>query len=142
MIMKKIMKIAFIVFIIQILFSALFADTNFRVMSYNALKFPSEDGANRLDDFGAIFEAVTPDIILMQEMESVNGANMMLIELNTTSITYAKSDFIDGFDTDNILFYNNAIVDLIDQNEIETPRREISEYIVQIDEGIRVEFKE
>jgi len=55
---KETMKLKLIisVLVLQILLVAnIFPNTNFRVMTYNALFFPSENGAGRLDDFGRVF---------------------------------------------------------------------------------------
>ena len=137
--MKKMMRITFTFFLFYILLSSLFADTNFRVMTYNALYFPSQNGAGRLNDFGTIFTETQPDILLMQEMESESGVDMILNELNSNGSVYSRANFVNGFDMDNILYYKNSIATLISQNEIETPRREISEYIMQID-GNEIRF--
>ncbi|MBC8527176.1 MAG: endonuclease/exonuclease/phosphatase family protein, partial [Candidatus Cloacimonetes bacterium] len=112
----------------------IFAATNFRVMTYNALFFPSENGAGRLDDFRAVFEEIQPDILLMQEIESSAGADMLLTELNSAGTEYSRANFVAGFGTIySMLFYKIAIADLTSQDVIDTPRRDIYEYVMTID---------
>jgi len=53
----------------------LFSDTNFRVMSYNALNF---DGTDRLTDFETVLAATAPDILICQEIESASASDAIL----------------------------------------------------------------
>jgi len=122
-------------FLILLLISNLFSDTNFRVMTYNALKFPSENGAGRLSYFQTVFEASEPDILITQEIENEDGADMLLATLNANGIQYARAEFVltDTFYTANMLFYKISKVSLTSQDIIETPRRDIGEYVMLID---------
>ena len=73
-------------------------------MSYNALNFSSND-FGRAGHFQTIFDSVNADIILVQEMIDEGGCDTLLNRLNSGEQEYARAEFIDGYDTDNILFY-------------------------------------
>ncbi len=120
------------IFLILIIMSAgfLFSNTNFRVMSYNALNF---DGTSRLSDFQTVLENSEPDILICQEIKSEAGANAMLSVLNAAIGGYARSAFILDTDLNNMLYYKTSIGTLVSQDEINTSPRDISEYIMNID---------
>ena len=123
--MKKIILITSL-----ILANLLFAEIDFKVMTWNALRFPSESGNSRLQYFQTVFEHVTPDIILMQEMESTLGSNMML---ETLGDEYERAEFVIDSDLSNILYYKPDVVALVSQDEVDAWPRVISEYVLQID---------
>jgi len=104
-------------------------------MTYNALKFPGENGAGRLSYFQTVFQASEPDILITQEIENEDGADMLLATLNANGVQYARAEFVltDTFYTANMLFYKTSKVSLISQDIIETPRRDIGEYVMLID---------
>ncbi|MBC8526113.1 MAG: endonuclease/exonuclease/phosphatase family protein, partial [Candidatus Cloacimonetes bacterium] len=128
-------KFKFALFLILLLISNLYSDTNFRVMTYNALYFPSANGAGRLSYFQTVFELSEPDILIMQEIENEDGADMLLTTLNANGTQYARTEFVltDTFYTANMLFYKTSLANLISQDIIETPRRDIAEYVIFID---------
>lgn len=114
--------------------SNLFAQVNFRVMTYNALKF-SYNNSDRLHYFQTVFEAVNPDVLFIQELIDGEGADSLLQALNANGQEYERVPFINGADTDNMLFFRTSIVDFISQDTIKTDVREISEYVVTIGEN-------
>lgn len=103
----------------------------FRVMTYNALNFSYNDG-DRAGYFQTVFDSVNADVILMQEMINEAGCDTLLNRLNSDGQEYARADFIDGYDTDNILFYRISKCSLLSQNDIQTDLRDISEYVLLI----------
>ncbi len=104
-----------------------------RVVTYNVLNFPGSTGTSRLDDFRVILEDLDPDVLVVQEMLSAAGMNQILDSaLNYYSPgEYAAGPFVDGYDTDNALYYKIATVDYISHQEITTALRNISEYVVR-----------
>lgn len=106
-------------------------DVNFRVMTYNGLKLDGTD-TDRQAAFQTVLTASNPDILLMQEIVDDGGADLILNALNAGGTQYARANFINGVDTDNMLFYRTSIGTLLSQNEIPTTLREISEYVMQI----------
>ncbi len=109
----------------------LLSATDFRLATYNSLNFGSES-ASRQDEFQIVFQELDVDALVMQEVTSESGADMLLGALNGSGQTYARADFVDGNDTDHAFFYDTSKVQLIDQNYIQTGLREIGEYIVSV----------
>lgn len=103
-----------------------------RVCTYNVLNFPGTTGTERLDDFRMVLEEVDPDVLIVQEMLSLDGVNQFLSGVLNYSVPglYAAGPFVDGPDTDNALFYKPSVVDLVSHTEIPTALRNISEYVL------------
>ena len=127
--MKK--NIIFLLFII--LFSNLISDTNFRVMTYNSLMFSVYSGQNRFSDFETVFNEVNPDIVIMQEIEDEPGSDLMLDILNSDRIEFARAEFVDDGDLNNMLYYKTSKATFISQDVVNTYPRDISEYVLEID---------
>ncbi len=106
-------------------------DVNFRVMTYNGLKLDGTD-TDRQAAFQTVLQAANPDILLMQEIVDAAGADLILSALNAGGNQYSRATFVNGTDTDNMLFYRTSIGTLTSQNEIPTALREFSEYVMQI----------
>ncbi len=108
-----------------------FAQDTLSVMYYNLLRFPSAQ-ANREDTLRKILQYAKPDILLVCELETNAAANSILNNsLNVGGISYyQKANFIDGFDMDNMMYYNSNKVALVSQQNIPTVVRDISEYLV------------
>ena len=101
------------------------------IMYYNVLNYPGSTGS-RVQYFRQINQYVKPDLILITELISGNGAQTLLQEgLNVFGETkYEKAAFIDGPDTDNMLFYNSDKFTLYSQDTIGTLPRRMSEYVL------------
>jgi endonuclease/exonuclease/phosphatase family metal-dependent hydrolase len=99
------------------------------IMYYNLLDFPSSE-SSRADTMRKIMRYVEPDLLLVQELESLFGANLLLSStMNTNGVShYARANYFNGPDTDNMLFYNSNKFGLIQQFQISTSLRDISEY--------------
>ena len=109
----------------------LLAATDLRLVTYNSLNFGS-NAASRQDEFEIVFDGLDADVVVMQEIVSEAGASTLLTALNGDGQEYARSDFVDGNDTDTVLFYRTATVDLISQNYITTSLREIGEFTISV----------
>ncbi len=101
------------------------------VMYYNLLNFPWIN-SGRITHLETIIQYKKPDLFLINELTSGSGANTILNSaMNTNGTTYySKSAFVDGFGTDNMLYYNNEKFGLISQDEISTNLRDINEYVL------------
>ncbi|MBA7611908.1 hypothetical protein ES703_19139 [subsurface metagenome] len=99
-------------------------------MSYNALNFSAND-FNIAGHFQTIFDSINADIILMQEMTDDAGCDTLLNRLNSGEQEYARAEFVDGYDTDNMLFYRTSKCILISKDTIQTDLRDISEYVLK-----------
>ena len=107
-----------------------------KVMYYNLLNFPSTS-QERADTLKKIVQHVLPDMFLVNELDNQFGATLILNNaLNQNGIThYQQALFVDGPDTDNMLFYNSDKLGLISQNDIETALRDINEFSIKMKDG-------
>lgn len=99
------------------------------VMYYNLLDFPSAE-SSRVDTLRKIIRHVEPDLLMVNELESLFGANLILSSaMNTNGVShYQRAVYYSGPDTQNMLFYNENKFGLIEQFQISTDLRDISEY--------------
>lgn len=116
-------KILLLIFVIS--GSAIFGQEQFRVMTYNVLNYPSKISSTRNPYFAKVIEAVNPDILIVQEMESITGVTMFHEDVLDSS--YSAGAFINGNDTDNALFYKDSLFDFIDNTPIKTALRDIAQ---------------
>lgn len=123
---KIILKIFSLFFII---FTVSFAQTQHTIMTYNVLNLVLTDTLERNPYFRTIFSNVQPDILVCQEMTSQTGVNGFLIRvLNRVSSGYAAGTFINGFDTDNAIYYKSSLFTFLSNTPIDTELRDINEF--------------
>lgn len=126
------MKNFLLAFVLAINVSSFSQNTDtLKVMAYNVLNFP-QINAGRISDLEIILQEALPDILMVCEVTSSSGANAILNSaLNTNGIShYAKANFVAGPDTQNMLYYNDDKLELLEQNEITTALRDINEYVL------------
>ena len=106
-----------------------------RICTYNVLNFPGSTGSSREDDFRAVINEIDPDVLVVQEMLSSSGQSQFLNNVMNYGQpgTYAVAPFIDGYDTDNSMYYKVATVDFLSQTAISTALRDINEYVLRPD---------
>jgi len=112
---------------VLLLWSLVFAQNQATIMTYNILNY------NTATDRNAYFRTVTastnPDILVVQEILSINGVNNFLNNvLNYAGSEYSAGTFIDGTDTDNAIFYKQALFSFISNTPIHTALRDINEF--------------
>ncbi len=107
------------------------AQDTLNVMYYNILNYPGST-ASRVNYFRTVCAYTSPDVILVNEILSDNGAITLLQNgLNVYGKShYQKALFTNGDDTDNMLFYNSDKLILHSQDTIDTQLRLINEYIL------------
>ena len=105
------------------------AEETVSILYYNLLNFP-DTNESRIANLATIFPYYEPDLILANELSSSSGAGKILDEaLNINGVFhYQQAKFVDGPDTDNMLFYNSRKFTLLNQEEIATPIRDINHY--------------
>lgn len=108
-----------------------FAQDTLEVMYYNVLNYPGSTPA-RVDYFRTINQYIKADIIVVNEVITEAGAEMLLQSgLNVYgSNNFSRAAFTNGTDTDNMLFYNSNKLVLYSQDTIETALRLINEYVL------------
>jgi endonuclease/exonuclease/phosphatase family metal-dependent hydrolase len=124
------MKVFF--FLIVLCFSfVLKAQDTISVLSYNILNYPLSN-STKADTLKAIIKYTQPDIFMITELTSSTGVSLILNNaLNVDGIThYQAATYVNGPDTDNMLFYNSTKFGLKSQYEIPTVLRNISEYVL------------
>jgi hypothetical protein len=107
------------------------AQDSLKIMYYNVLNYPGST-PGRVSYFRTTNQYVGADIILITELISDAGAETLLQDgLNVFGETkYNKAVFTDGYDTDNMLFYNSDKLVLYSQDTINTALRQINEYVL------------
>lgn len=106
-------------------------DDTISIMYYNLLKFPDINSA-RIAYLETVTHHVLPDILVVCELTSGSGSNSILNNaLNTQGINYYQgATWVDGPDTENMLYYNSNKLGFISQSIIPTSLRDINEYIL------------
>lgn len=107
------------------------AQVSLKIMYYNILNYPGST-SERVTYFRTSSQYINADIILVNELISDEGANMLLEEgLNVYgNAPYKKAEFTNGPDSDNMLFYDSTEVTLYSQSIIYTELRHINEYVL------------
>jgi endonuclease/exonuclease/phosphatase family metal-dependent hydrolase len=100
------------------------------------LNFPYALGTERLDDLRQVLGFISPDILIVQEMQSQEGVQLLRDSvLNVQEDQYEAVPFHDGPDTDNALFYRSDRIEYAWSDYIATPNRDIAEYKLRTDAG-------
>lgn len=122
---------------ICILFALLFgnflslAQDTVSIMSYNLLNYGATwANSDRYKDLRTIIQHAKPDVMMVCELEDSQAPQYLLDSaFNKAGVgTYTRAAFIDGTDTDNMLFYNISKIGLRSQKQIYTVLRDISQY--------------
>ncbi len=128
--MLKLRNISIFFTLLLINFLCLAQDT-VSVMSYNLLNYGATwANSDRYKDLRTIIQHAKPDIMMVCELEDAQAPQYLLDSaFNKAGVgTYTRAAFIDGPDTDNMLFYNTSKIGLRSQKQIYTVLRDISQY--------------
>lgn len=107
------------------------AQSTHTIMSYNLLNYPGIDTTIRNPHFRTVFSSIQPDILVVQELQSIAGVNGFLNNvLNISSSGYSAGLFVDGFDSDRAIFYKGEHFTFISNTPIKTALRDINEFKV------------
>lgn len=102
------------------------ADT-VRLCTYNVLKYSVANEDGRVPHFQRILNTIRPNVIVCQEVDAGDIGPRWITDVLTYG-SFASSPFIDGEDTDNMLFYDQLLFDLVDQRRFGTDLRDIAEF--------------
>ena len=103
-------------------------------MAYNLLNYPNgsaftSDTTTRNAAYRVTMQAAQPDILVVEEMNSQIGVNMILNSvLNVNQVTYSAGVFNDGPDSDNAIFFKSNLFSFVSNTPIRTALRDISEF--------------
>ena len=126
--MKRLRSITGILLtLIFICYSFSFAQERVKIVTYNLLNYPNNT-AQKNPEFSVILEAINPDIVVVQEIISQSAVNLFLSAVLGSE--YQAGTFINGYDTDNAIFYKDSLIAFISNIPINTPLRNISQFTV------------
>ncbi len=112
------------------------ANYQVKLMSWNLLNWPSvtnfaSDTSARCPAYRAVMDYVMPDILITSENTGTNSTPIFLSQvMNTGSYHYAAGTFINGYDTDNSIFFRDSLFQFISNQPIHTSLRDISHFTV------------
>lgn len=106
-----------------------YAQNQHTIMTYNILNYPITDTTSRNPYFRTIFANLQPDILVVQEITSQQGVNAFLNKiLLPNNPNYQAGTYINGFDTDNAIFFKANLFTFISNTPISTALRDINEF--------------
>lgn len=128
------------IFILIMIFwgSIIEAQSSIKTMFYNLLEFPEAPPVNRPTILRTILNDYQPDLFMVCELQSEEGANIILnTSLQTTDNRYAKSAFVSNqsntsTDLQQLVFYNKKKLTLESQDLITTGIRDINHYLFKL----------
>ena len=107
-----------------------------KVMSWNLLNFPNstptDDSTLRCPAYRTVLRHAEPDILITVENTSATGASWILSNvMNTGAYHYAEGTFINGYDSDNAIYYRDSLFHFISNVPIHTALRDISHFTLK-----------
>jgi hypothetical protein len=106
-----------------------FSQTQHTIMSYNILNYPLTDTTARNPYFRTVFTNIQPDILVVIEMNSIEGVNGFFNNvLNKVSSGYSAGTFINGPDLNRAIYYKSNLFTFISNTAIHTTLRDINEF--------------
>lgn len=139
--MKK-LKYIFTFLLIVFAFSSSKADFDtLKVMNWNILNFSGTD-TTRVQYYRTVISSVSPDIFVCQEINGTTANKVLfrqVFEVFAPGI-YDTVTFIDGPDSDNLLFFKKSKASFVSHTAISTELRNISNfkmYIPYIQDTVR-----
>ena len=103
-------------------------------MTWNLLNFPSQsnlvdDTTTRLPCYRTVVQHVNPDIIVTQENSASNSISFFLGSvMNANGNQYSAGTFINGYDTDNGIYYRTSCFRFISNIPIQTALRDVNQF--------------
>lgn len=101
-----------------------------RIAQYNSLNYPGSTGPQRNPTFRHVIAQFDPDVLVMEEFAGESNMTQFLTNVLNYGQpgTYAAAPFVDGYDSDNAMFYKPDKVDCISHYVIDTDLRDIDEW--------------
>ncbi len=124
--MKKILLL-----IILFCFGFANAQDTLRIATWNTLKFPDVNAQNRIPGFRKVLNEMQPDVLVIQELTSESGVDYFKNDILNYYMpdTYSNAPYVDGNDTDNMMFYKKSRISLLSNRQIQSGLRDFSEYM-------------
>lgn len=104
-------------------------------MTWNLLNYPSSsnvtgDTTERNPYYRAVVQYVNPQILVTQENATSSSATLFynnVMNANGSNF-YSKGTFINGYDTDNAIYYQTSLFHFVSNIPIQTALRDINEF--------------
>ncbi|WP_337873174.1 endonuclease/exonuclease/phosphatase family protein [Ignavibacterium sp.] len=123
------MKVWIALILTFLFFTVGYAQNQHTIMTYNILNYPITDTTSRNPYFRTIFSYIQPDILVVQEITSQQGVNAFLNKiLLPNNPNYQAGIFINGFDSDNAIFFKSNLFTFLSNTPIRTALRDINEF--------------
>lgn len=115
---------------------SLSAQTNrIKVMSWNILNWPStsaiaSDTSERCPAYRAVINHTKPDILMTCENNGIAGVPWFRdqVMIAATGYSYRYGTFINGYDSDNAIYYRDSLFQFVSNVPITTSLRDINQY--------------
>jgi len=125
-----------VVFVFFITVSAISQET-IKTMFYNLLEYPTAAPSGRDQILKSILDAYEPDVFMVCELESPEGAdNILNVSLNSNGVEYSAFPFFDNtsseIDLQNLLFYRSNMFTVETSQIISTTVRDINRYQLKL----------
>ncbi len=116
---------------------SIFAQGTINTMFYNVLEFPSASPANRGILLKNILSEYDPDIFMVCEIESLEGANIIRnVTFNSESYVFERAPFTSNQSGDSplqqMLYYRRNMFSLENFSTIVTNTRDINRYVLKL----------
>jgi hypothetical protein len=98
------------------------------MMQYNILNYPSSDTTIQNAYLRTTLSYIKPDILVAEEMQSINSVNGILNNILNSFGKYKAGTFIDGYDSDNAIFFNDSLFSFISNTPVKTALRDINQF--------------
>ena len=116
---------------ISIISFAIYSQSAHRIMSYNLLNYPGHDTTTRNPYFRTIVKNTAPDILIVQEITSLEGVSGFLNDVMNSALSgYSAGDFIDGPDSDSEIYFKSELFTFINTKAIQTALRNIYAFTI------------
>lgn len=129
--MKKTFSLAIFIFLLSS--AGLFAQDTLKILSWNLLGYKASPHP-REQYYRKVIKAVNPDIIVVNEIDGQSTVTGFLNNCANyyTPNLYTAGNYINGFDTDNAIYYKSSKVQFVLNYPIATPQgRDISLFVVR-----------
>ncbi len=133
--MKKYLILLFLV----VYGTSIFAQSEIKIMSYNLLVYPEGSMVNRIDTLSKILDFYKPDLLLVQELKSEQGLKDIEQELSDLFGNYKAGTYVpqvsnpaNSWRLQQNLIFNEAVFELVSEQVIETPYRDVNYFQLRI----------
>lgn len=108
--MKKFCSSIFAIIFLQFVLSGIsYGQQQVKIVAYNLLNYPGSDTTGRNPYFRQVIQALNPDILVVEEITSQAGVNGFLSNvMNAQGNNYSSGTFINGYDSDNAIFFRTS----------------------------------